>query len=85
MPNKHYEKGRRKEYKVVNMMREKGYLAQRTAGSHSPFDVIAINPDIQDIRLIQVKPDSMPESEKEKIEEKNKKLNGLFEVEFIVI
>ena len=43
MPNKNYIKGRRKEYKICKMLREDGYdIVQRTAGSHSPVDIIAI-------------------------------------------
>ena len=43
MPNKAYIKGRRKEYRIVAQERKKGRLAVRTAGSHSPFDVISID------------------------------------------
>ena len=46
MANKAYQKGRRKEYKVCNELKEEGYdIAQRSAGSHSPIDVWAINKD----------------------------------------
>jgi len=85
MPNKNYIKGRRKEYKYVKIMRELGFIAQRTAGSHSPFDVIAINPDTKQIRLIQCKPDSMNAHQTQKIRNENKKLNGSFKVSFSVV
>jgi len=48
-----YKKGRKGEYEVINKLREKGYIAVRTAGSHGPFDVIAIKNNT--ILLIQVK------------------------------
>lgn len=35
-----YQKGRRLEQEVVNIFKMQGWDAVRTAGSHSPFDVI---------------------------------------------
>ena len=40
MTNKNYQKGVRLEREVVKIFEEKGWSAIRTAGSHSPFDVI---------------------------------------------
>jgi len=48
-----YRRGRDLEYLCVRELRKAGWRGQRTAGSHSPFDVIAWNR--QGIRLIQVK------------------------------
>lgn len=48
-----YTAGLYYEYKCVNQLRAAGYGAQRTAGSHGPFDVIAWKP--HEILLIQVK------------------------------
>ena len=42
MKNKNYIKGVKLERDVVNMFRAQGWIATRTAGSHSPFDVILI-------------------------------------------
>ncbi len=42
MSNKNYIKGVRLEREVVNLFKAHGYIAMRTAGSHSPFDVILI-------------------------------------------
>ena len=39
--NSKYERGRRFEYEVMKMLKELGFETTRTAGSHSPFDVIA--------------------------------------------
>jgi len=47
MPNKNYERGRRLEQEVVNIFKEKGWIAVRTAGSKSPFDVILIKESSQ--------------------------------------
>ena len=53
MPNKNYERGRQAEYRVIQELREQGYTAIRTAGSHSCADVVAWNNWC--LRLIQVK------------------------------
>ena len=37
-----YKKGARLEREVVNIFKEHGYIAQRTAGSHSPFDITLV-------------------------------------------
>jgi len=85
LPNKNYEKGRRKEYKVMHSLRNEGYIAFRSAGSHSPIDVVGIRGSDNKIKLVQCKPDSMSENAKNKLYEANKALNGTFEVEFKVI
>ena len=84
MPNKNYVKGRRKEYDLVHRLRAKGYTAFRSAGSHSPIDVIGIDGGNKRIILIQAKPDSMSGKAKERLEEEHKDFNGIFEVRFIV-
>lgn len=38
--NLNYNRGRALEYEVVKIFKDAGYIAQRTAGSHSVFDVI---------------------------------------------
>jgi len=79
MPNRNYEKGRRKEYKIRNELIEEGYdIAQRSAGSHSPIDVFAICKKTKTILLIQSKPDDY---DKKEYEEYNW-LNGKFKVKF---
>lgn len=45
MTNANYEAGRRLEYEIVKVMREAGWIALRTAGSHSPWDVIVVDVD----------------------------------------
>jgi Holliday junction resolvase-like predicted endonuclease len=52
MPN-NYDRGRRLEDLACRDLRKAGYIAQRTAGSHGPWDVTAVNAD--GVRLIQVK------------------------------
>lgn len=85
MPNKNYEKGRRKEYKICNELKEAGFeIVQRTAGSHSPVDIIAINKELGEIRFIQAKPDNFSDIATERLLKENKWLNGWFEVFFEV-
>lgn len=48
-----YRRGYLPERKAVKLLEEAGYVVARTAGSHSPFDVVAVNAN--GIRLIQVK------------------------------
>ncbi len=86
MPNKNYRKGRRKEYKIRKQLLDEGWdIVQRTAGSHSPIDVIAINNLLKVIKLIQCKPNDCPENEIKKIKNEFNWLNGGFRVEFEVI
>lgn len=48
-----YHRGRGVEWLARNQLRKWGYIAERTAGSHGPFDIIATNAAV--VRLIQVK------------------------------
>ena len=47
----HYDRGAALERDVVNLYREKGWFAVRTAGSHSCVDVVAMRQG--EIHLIQ--------------------------------
>lgn len=79
MPNKNYVKGRRKEYKICKSLKLEGYdIVQRTAGSHSPIDIIAIAKGF--ILLVQ----SKPEGYKSKKYDDYKWLNGNFKVRFCI-
>lgn len=83
MPNKNYRKGRRKEYGVCDNLKKEGFeIAQRSSGSHSPIDVFAINKETKEIKFIQVKAGDLSSGEYSKIWEKNKWLNGKFDVSF---
>ena len=76
MPNANYIKGVRKERSIVNTARKKGFIAFRSAGSHSPIDVVVIDSAKRNIRLIQCKPESMSEKKKKGIEGLFYSLNG---------
>lgn len=82
MPNRKYEKGRRKEYKLCNELRESGYdIVVRTAGSHSPFDIIAVDRYSKIITLIQAKAD---QENHDRLFKEMEWLNGFWTVEFEV-
>lgn len=84
MPNKKYEKGRRREYTIKYQLEKEGYeIVQRTAGSHSPFDLIAIDRLTKTIKLVQVKQQNY--DKEEKLNEKWRDLNNVFRVEFEVM
>lgn len=83
MSNRNYVKGRKKEYAIVHELREMGFvIAQRTAGSHSPVDVIGVDKEKRIIKFIQAKPDNYPKSKGDKILEDLDWLNGEFTCEF---
>jgi len=65
---KTYGKGVRLERKIVNEARAKGYIAFRSAGSHSPVDCVIIDTKSREIRFIQAKKgkSKMTKEEKEK-------------------
>jgi Holliday junction resolvase len=57
MPNKNYIRGRAFEYRVKKDLEDKGYIVVRSAGSKSPFDLVAISLKVQypDVILVQCK------------------------------
>jgi Holliday junction resolvase len=86
MPNKNYLKGRRKEYAVCDKLKKEGFdIVQRSKGSHSPIDVFAINKETKEIKLVQVKPDQISDSETQKIIKDNFDLSGAYSVGFAVM
>jgi len=48
-----YKRGRQAEYAACCLLRKRGFHAQRSAGSHGPFDIVAWNE--HGVWLIQVK------------------------------
>jgi hypothetical protein len=84
MPNKNYVRGRNKEYRIVHKWQNRGCLAQRSAGSHSPIDVFVIDHENKIVRLIQAKPNSMSDNKKKELLDSLKYLNGTYKVEVSV-
>jgi len=83
--NKNYQKGVRKERKIVNEARDKGFISFRSAGSHSPIDVCIIDKKGKIIEFVQAKPKDMSQKLKEHIEAGQVDLNGNFLVSFKVL
>lgn len=84
MPNRNYINGRQHEYRVLREAKARGCIALRSAGSHSPVDVVIIDTFNRKITLVQCKPASMPDRQMREIEEQYKELNGSFEVVYEV-
>jgi hypothetical protein len=57
MPNRNYRKGRAYEYEIKKRYEKLGYTVFRTAGSHSPADLIAVKNIMSrlEVLLIQCK------------------------------
>ncbi len=86
MGNKNYIKGRNKEYRIVHEEKENGAdIAFRSAGSHSPIDVVSINTLTHVIRFIQCKPEHMADKQKKKLADEQRKLNDIYRAEFVVL
>lgn len=80
-----YRKGYEKERRIVNNLKKEGWLAFRSAGSHSPIDVFALNPLTFEIKLIQSKSDKASESYKKRIFKEISKYEGDYVVKCEVI
>ncbi len=66
MPNKKYEHGREREYRLMAKLRKEGWFCIRSSGSHTPIDIIALKRG--SIRFIQSKKTGYlsPQERKEK-------------------
>lgn len=53
--NSHYIKGRKFEYKIVHDEQPDNGFIVRSAGSHSPYDVIVVDKDKKLVKCIQAK------------------------------
>lgn len=80
-----YARGRNKEYRIMRYWRGRGCLAIRSAGSHTPVDVIVINPYDKIIKLIQSKlhgQKNLSERKRNEIIAEGSKLEGDYKVLF---
>ena len=58
MPNRNYNNGRAREYRLMRKLEAEGYTCFRTAGSHTKVDILAFkygSPWFPCVRLIQSK------------------------------
>jgi len=72
VPNKNYIRGRQFEYRVKKELEMLNDLVMRTAGSHSPFDLIAVTKT--HIHLVQCKNHKPSKEDIEKLNIWSKKL-----------
>lgn len=75
-----YQRAANRERKLVNQYRKEGWIALRSAGSHSPIDVIAINPSTREIRLIQSKIGELSKKEADEVINLITSLSGNYKV-----
>ena len=79
-PIKAYAKGVRFERKIVNVARDNGLIAARSAGSHSPIDVFTIDVESKVIEFIQAKKGKSGLTKKQRTE--FEAMTGRFKVNF---
>lgn len=82
MPRTNYQRGADKERRIVNFFRERGCIALRSAGSHSPVDIVVIDKKTHHITLIQSKLNKISTKDREEIQALAQEINGLYEVTF---
>lgn len=83
MVNKNYVRGRNYEYRIMKKLRNESYqVLIRSAGSHSPVDIVALDIINKRIKLVQCK---LKNSDKREAELKLSEFKGTFEVESIVV
>ena len=88
--NRNYKRGYEKERRIVNEARDRGCIAFRSAGSHSPIDVAIIDYNNAEIKLIQCKSTKklkggIEPKLKEKLERELGFLNGTYTVRFMAL
>ena len=85
MSNKNYISGRRREYAIMNKLKADGKIVLRMAGSKGFCDLVSIDPVTRTINFIQVKPKSMSANAKDKIQNRNSWVEGVWDVETCTI
>jgi Archaeal holliday junction resolvase (hjc). len=82
--SRNYIKGRNKEYRVKRKLEEQGYYVIRSAGSHSFFDLVAINTEKKEILLVQVKT-RIDKKTEELYKNLEKAFNGIYNVKVVLM
>lgn len=81
--NRNYVNGRAREYRMIKELKRLGYdIVFRSAGSHSPIDVIAISKQNKRIVFLQSKPKKFSKKKAKEISNSLDWLNDEFMVEF---
>lgn len=82
MPNKYYNRSKRKEQELVREAKKLGHIAIRSAGSKSPIDVVDIDHVNRIIHLIQVKTGNVTDAQFRKLHKEFNHLNGNYLVNY---
>lgn len=82
MSRTNYQRGADKERRIMNKFEGDKFTTLRSAGSHSPIDVVIINHEDKIIRLIQSKLGYISKPAKERIIQDGIKFNGTYAVVF---
>jgi Holliday junction resolvase len=80
----YYKRGADYERRIVKAARDRGMIAFRSAGSHSPIDLCIIDMKQKRVYFVQCKTGKQYEKEKKKLEEKYQDLTGFFMCSFDV-
>jgi len=80
--NYKYQKGARLERKYVNKARAENKIAFRSAGSHSPIDVVVIDIKLKKIRFIQCKAKKLSQKTLKSLRDQFKMWSDEYQVEF---
>lgn len=73
-------KGKRYEHYVRHEYLKQGYYCMRSAASKGVFDLIAINPDLKLIHVVQCKAGKVSKPEAERIKAEMAKFEGTYDV-----
>jgi len=53
--NRNYKNGAAREYRIMKKLEKEGWFCIRSAGSHSPIDIIAMMPIAEHLKLLDKK------------------------------
>jgi len=53
--NRNYKRGAAREYRIIKKLEKEGWFCIRSAGSHSPIDIIAMMPIAEHLKLLDKK------------------------------
>ena len=85
MSNPKYIKGRAREYAIMHNYKRRGWIVLRSAGSHSPFDVVAVNKEKKQITFIQSKAGAFSKANRKALVDGYSWLNDEFLCKFILL
>lgn len=85
MSNPKYVKGRAREYAIMKNYKRRGWIVLRSAGSHSPFDVVAVNKALKQVTFIQSKAGVFSKANRDILMKEYDWLNNEFLCKFMLL